>query len=494
MKNDSRFVHNIVEKMLLITDAISDHPLFFYQRPFAYRIIESLILNDGATITALFARQSGKTETVANTIVACMIMFPRLAKVFPKWFGRFRDGMQIGAFAPVDEQADNLFKRMVDRLTSERALEFMSDPDINDEPTSGRGKYIELKRCKSFIRKQTAHPRASIEGRTYDLILLDEAQGADERVVSKSITPMGASTFATTVMTGTPTYTKGIFYRLIQQNKRDATRSRRSKQNHFEADWRAASKANPRYGKTIKSEMRKIGEDSDEFKLSYRLMWLLDKGMFTTSEILDELGDKTMEAIHAYHASPCVVGIDPARKKDSTIVTVVWVNWDKPDENGYYEHRILNWLDLTGMDWEEQYFRIKEFLANYSVIQAAVDEGGMGDVVVDRLRRLIPNIDWVPINSQRPEQSKRWKHLGELIRRGRIAWPAHAKTKRLKTWRRFRQQMEELELKFEGPYVLAQAPDETGAHDDYADSLALACVLTKEFTMPTVEVSNNVFY
>jgi hypothetical protein len=79
----------------------------------------------------------------------------------------------------------------------------------------------------------------------------------------------------------------------------------------------------------------------------------------------------------------------------------------------------------------------------------------------------------------------------ELMDRGKIGWPAHAKTRRLKTYRRFRQQMEDLEKNFEGPYVLAAAPKEADAHDDYADSVALACVLTQEFTMPTVEISNR---
>ena len=47
-------------------------------------------------------------------------------------------------------------------------------------------------------------------------------------------------------------------------------------------------------------------------------------------------------------------------------------------------------------------------------------------------------------------------------------------------WRRFRQEMEDLELLFKGPYVLAEAPAVRDAHDDFADSLAMACVLTKD--------------
>lgn len=486
------FVNSIIEKLLLITDEISGHPLYPYQRPFAARIFESLILNDGATITALFARQSGKTETVANVIATAMIMFPRLAPIFPQYFGKFAEGVKVGAFAPVDEQADNLYKRIVDTLTSERAIEFMLDDEIDDQPQQ-RGKELSLKKCRSMVRKQTAHPRASIEGRTYHIILIDECQDADERVINKSIYPMRASTNGTVIFTGTPTYTKGVFYRQIQQNKRRASYGRRVV-NHFEADWKACAKANPNYGKSIKGELGRIGEDSDEFKLSYKLMWLLDKGMFTTTEQLDALGDKSMPVIHSWHKSPVVVGIDPARKQDSTIVTVVWVGWDMPDENGYLPHRVLNWLDLSGMDWESQFYAISDFLKNYSVMYAGVDEGGMGDLVIDRMRNLCPWIEWIPLGSSRPEQSKRWKHLGELLRRGMIGWPAHAKTRRLKTYRRFRQQMEELEIKFEQQHVLAAAPNEADAHDDYADSLAMACILAKDSHMPTVEVSNNFFY
>jgi hypothetical protein len=486
------FVDQIVAKMLIVVDEVSGNPLYGYQRPFAARLIESLIINDGETLTALFARQSGKSETVANCVAACMIMFPRLAKVFPDLLGKYKRGLWVGAFAPVEEQADNLYGRIVARLTSDSALEIMADPDIDDS-VLGKGRMLSLKRSGSLVRKQTCHPRATIEGRTYHLILIDECQGADSKMVNKSIKPMGASTNATTVFTGTPSYEKNVFYDQIQINKRKSTR-RGARTNHFDADWKEVSKWNDNYATFVKKELLRIGEDSDEFKLSYRLMWLLDKGMFTTAERLDALGDTSMQIVHSWHSSPVVIGVDPARKQDSTIVTAVWVGWDNPDEYGYYEHRILNWMDLSGMDWESQYFRIVEFCRNYSVFAVGVDEGGVGDVVIGRLKVLMPDLEIVAMGSQRPEQSKRWKHLMELMDRGRIGWPAHAYTRRLKTYKRFRQQMEDLEKNFEGPYVLAAAPRAVDAHDDYADSAAIACVLSKEFTLPEVETSNSPFH
>ena len=75
-----------------------------------------------------------------------------------------------------------------------------------------------------------------------------------------------------------------------------------------------------------------------------------------------------------------------------------------------------------------------------------------------------------------------------------LSWPAHAKTRRLRMWKRFYQQMTDLEVTYKGPNFSAAAPDENYAHDDFADSLAIACSLTKELTMPEVSVSSNPFF
>lgn len=494
------FVDKLIGKLMIVCDKISGHPLRKYQQPFARRVFESLIINDGATITALFARQTGKSETVANCIATAMIMLPILAKVFPDLLDKFAEGVWVGAFAPVDEQADTLFGRIVSRLTSDTATAVMSDPEIGAHVVAkGRTVWVRFRSIDtegSLVRKTTAHPRATIEGRSYHIILIDECQGADDRVVNKSIGPMGAAYNATMVFTGTPTYTKNVFYTTIQSNKRALTRRGAGRCNHFEVDWRAAAKENANYRKFVQKEMLRMGEDSDEFKLSYRLVWLLDKGMFTTSEKLDDCGDVTMQSVvHAWSHSPVVVGIDPARKQDKTVVTVVWVDWDHPDELGYYHHRVLNWLDLEGVDWEEQYYRIVEFLANYNVYKIGIDVGGVGDAVCSRLMRLMPMTEIVELGSSQSEQSVRWKYLRELIDRRQVVWPAGAKVRRLKLWRRFRQELEDLELLFKGPYVLAEAPAVRDAHDDFADSLAMACVLTKdEESAQPVEVAANPFY
>jgi hypothetical protein len=54
--------------------------------------------------------------------------------------------------------------------------------------------------------------------------------------------------------------------------------------------------------------------------------------------------------------------------------------------------------------------------------------------------------------------------------------------------------MNDLEKVYRGPYMLAEAPDEKGAFDDYADSLAIACAMTMHDTMPQVQVAENPFF
>ena len=489
-----QFVKKITDRIILFMTALVGHELHPYQMAFARRIIESVLINDGEELTALAARQSGKSETIANTVATLMVLLPRLAKMYPDLLGKFSGGIWIGMFAPVEGQVETLFGRTINRLTSEKALEILGDPEIDDSvgKVPGVTRQIKLKNSGSSLMMMTANPRAKIESKSFHLIIIDECQEADDFVVSKSISPMLAYYSGTMVKTGTPTTHKNNFYRSIQLNKRRQTA--RSKQNHFEWDWRDVAKCNPNYGKFIKKEMLRIGEDSDEFQMSYNCKWLLDRGMFVTSSILDELGDTSQEVVKAWHRTPVVVGIDPARKIDSTVVTIVWVDWDRPDEFGYFDHRVLNWMEIQGDDWEDQYFQIVQFLSNYDVLAVGVDANGVGDAVAQRLRILLPRAEVHSVGSSQSEQSKRWKHLKALIDRRMVGWPAHAKTRRLRTWKRFYQQMSDLETKFTGPNFLAHAPDEAHAHDDYADSLAIACALTMDLTMPSVEVSSSPFY
>jgi hypothetical protein len=489
------FVNKLIDKIMSFMVVLVGHDLHPYQKPLARRVIESVIINDGEEITALASRQSGKTETVSDVLATLMVILPLLAKLYPDLLGKFKEGLWVGMFAPTESQAETLFGRTVTRLTSERALEVLGDPEIDDttKRVGGVTRQIKLMRSGSTITMMTANPRAKIESKSFHVIVIDECQEADDFTVSKSISPMLAYYAGTMIKTGTPTTSKNNFYRAIQLNKRKAT-GRGAKQNHFQWDWKDVSKVNPDYQKFIKKEMLRIGEESDEFQMSYNCKWLLERGMFVSSSVMDELGDTSQELVKVWHKTPVVVGIDPARKMDSTVVTVVWVDWDRPDEFGYFDHRVLNWLELQGDDWEEQYFQIVNFLSNYDVLAIGVDANGVGDAVAQRLKILLPRAEVIPLTSSPTEQSKRFKHLQSLIQRRSITYPNHAKTRRLRVHKRFIQQMTDAEVHFKGPNFSVAAPKETYAHDDFVDSLAIACSLTQELVMPEIQSTTSPFF
>src|SRR5215470_1159520 len=103
------FVDEVVKRTIMFCEELWGQSFYPYQRVMSYRIIESLVLQDAEEITGLLARQSGKSEVVATTLAGCMILFPILAKTYPI-LDRFKFGLWVGLFAPVDDQADLVYR------------------------------------------------------------------------------------------------------------------------------------------------------------------------------------------------------------------------------------------------------------------------------------------------------------------------------------------------------------------------------------------------
>lgn len=492
------FIDTLVKRLLIFTEEFCNIEFFPYQIPIAYRLIESVVIGDGEEITIIATRQSGKSEVLSNVAASMMVILPKLSSIYPTWLGKFSTGFWCGVFAPVEEQAETVFSRIVTKLSSDHALNFLLDPEIDDKATSGgsrgKGKLITLKNSGSLCRMQTCNPKAKIESKTYHFVIIDEAQEADETMIAKSIKPMLAFNNGTICLTGTANRNKSYFYKMIQYNKRRAVNGKNRRQAHFEYDWKVASRYNNNYLKFITKEKLRIGEDSDEFQMSYCNKWVLERGMFVTEERMDRMYDQSMPIVKQWWRTPVVAGIDVARSNDSTVVTVVWVDWDHPDPFGFYEHRVLNWLEINNEEWESQYFQIIDFLRNYDVLKVGVDAQGVGGAVAERLQILLPTVEVMSISSDSKAQHERWVHLTELMQREQLIIPGHSKARRTRPWKRFNQQMSDLEKIYRGPYLLAAAPNEKGAFDDYPDSLALACAMTLHDTMPTVLVGDNPFF
>jgi terminase large subunit-like protein len=488
------FVEGLVDGSLKLLEEMCGIALYTYQQEIAYRIFFSLLIGDSEEITIECARQSGKSETLACVAATTMVIFPKLAAMYPKdmVLQKFKHGVMIGCFGPTQDQSETIFSRIETRLTSETAKAVLNDDEIMDEMKQS-GDLLKLK-SGSFCRMQTAHPKARIESKTYHLIIIDEAQDADSESVRRRIHPMTTAVAGTIVKVGTPAAHKSDYYEAILRNK---NRTTYGQSNHFSYTWKRAAKENPFYAQSIRKEMKRLGPDSDEFLMSYSNVWMLQRGMFITDEQINALGDRSMKIQRSWFKTPIVMGIDIAKKHDSTVCTAVFVDWDNPDEFGLYYHRVLSWFEMRGENWEDQYPQICEYASRYSVMRIGVDAQGMGDPVAEHLQKLMPRTEVVPLAMNPMDQTVRWQHLLQLIGRGYIGWPAHPEVRRLHTYQRFIQQMSEVEREYRGKYLLVGTPkNEKNSHDDYVDSLALACSLTIDMGgVPEVEQwSTNPFF
>lgn len=327
------------------------------------------------------------------------------------------------------------------------------------------------------------------EEHTYCLKMNHRNFIANNMVSSNSIHPMGASTNATLIKIGTPNTKKSSFYDTIRRNIR-AQQEYGAKQNHFQFDYKTVMKYNPRYRKYIEKEMERMGYDSDEFRMAYRLHFILERGMFVTEDVLKECYNEKLQ-LKESSAEPCVAGIDVGKGEDSTVVTVLELDWDNAYKNEVTGHvhplkKIIGWLELSGDDHEVQFYKILEFLSNYNIQTLFIDSTGKGDAVADRFVYALPHVHVEPYSFSRPSKSEMWKALHREILAKRIQIPYHSRTRRLRTFKRFEAQMLDLEKDYVGQHMVCQHPDVKGAHDDYCDSLGLANLAAESEFMPEI--------
>lgn len=492
---------DLVNKILFYCETQADTQLHEYQKVFARRVIECLVTNSGDELTALFSRQSGKTETLGVVIPGCMVLLPLLAKMLPDTFElkMYEKGFWVGIFAPSNEQSYTAFTRVREKIRNANAKVIMNDPEIDTNFESEKGNPMVLNNG-SLCRMQSAAKQSQIESKSYHMVLIDECQDVDNTKIKKSIHPMLAAYNGLIIKIGTSNTKKSDFYDAIRRNIREE-QNYGAKQNHFQYDYKTVQKYNPKYKQYIDKEIKRLGYDSDEFRMAYRLHFILERGMFMTQEDFEEtlisptLRHKTEEML-----MPCAVGIDIAKSSDSTVVTVLAVDWAnvyKNEETGEeVPHKyLLNWLELEGEGHEEQFWQIVDFLKNYNVTTIFIDSTGMGDPVADRFIAYYSGQAHVEgYQFSRPSKSIMWKNLHKEIVGGRLKVPGHAKTQRLRSFTKFRSQMLDLEKDYVGQYMICSHPDAKGAHDDFCDSFGLANLAATADFMPEVKENDNPFY
>jgi hypothetical protein len=154
---------------------------------------------------------------------------------------------------------------------------------------------------------------------------------------------------------------------------------------------------------------------------------------------------------------PVVVGIDPARVNDSTVMTIMTMI-GKP--------HVCLWAEWRGDDWRTQSQDIESILSNYSNIFTVNIDTLHGEGISDYLSDRIP-VARLPM--ERMVQSFMWQELRKAIVNKSFTYPAVDKVERY----RFEDQLTSLGAKWVGNLFKVNSPNQRNKHDDYGDSLAL---------------------
>lgn len=143
-------------------------------------------------VAALMARQAGKTESIASFTGYLLDNYPN---------------MRIGIFTPRVQQAE---------INVGRTAVFfqMNEDKLNNKIVKCTKSKIELSNG-SYVMAVSGSDQSNIEGLTFDIIILDEAQKITDYTWSERIAPMGGATNAKMIKIGTPK-TRNHFYKSME--------------------------------------------------------------------------------------------------------------------------------------------------------------------------------------------------------------------------------------------------------------------------------------
>ena len=478
-----------------VYNSVAKIDLYSYQKLFLRRICRSLLEPDGATITGLWSRQSGKSEAISSLAGALAILLPTLARAFPddQRLDRFATGIYIGVFAPRMQLASVIFGRVRERAEKDASKVIYADPDFNLKVTASRGDTVAWSNGSS-VSALTASEQSFIEGKTFHLIIIDEAQKVSRTKVEKEIVPMAAHTNGTLVKIGTANVSYGGFRDSIEFNleKEKSTGVR----NHFEIPYDMAIDSRRQkyretgierhldYEKWVAGQLDKLGGnvDNDEFAMNFRLLWrdvsigAVDMKAFSASADLER------EANVPKRTGTIVAALDLGRINDASVLTVgevetpdeTYANVDIMEGGVVFCHKhILGWLAPKGM-WHEQLDEIVRYLDRYAVQILLVDGTGVGDPIAEQLRMMLPGIRVISFKMSTSANDTVFRNYLAELEAGRFTYPAGEVTRQSPEYEAFVIQHRMLTKELtRGTYLKCCAPE--GEHDDYPVSSALFC-------------------
>ena len=494
--------HEITSKIMEFGKILTGVSLYDYQEVAAYALIYSVITFSGDVKTMLFSRQSGKSETIAFVIDTLCVILPALGNIIPD-LEQFKTGFRVGLFAPQSDQVTTTYSRALTRLNSANAEMVLEDPDIDTYLESN----VRLKLSNgSYLAGQVASKQSKIESKTYDFVIVEEAQDVDDLIVSKSIEPMLSATGGTLVKVGTTGMFKNNFYYEIQHNRQLDRKIKDPRiRSHFEFNYKDiiidrrkqfkidGKRFHLNYEADVMRKKERWGEESQAFKLAYALIWDLESGMLLTDKEYNRIINKKLGFQMPGLRDRVVAGIDIGKSPAETVLTIARVFEEQDSEKPYKQ--ILAWVALGGLDYEAQHHAIMDCVVEFNITTIYADYTGVGKAVVDRLMYACGEyVDIVPYTFTAQSKSDMWFNFISEIQTKHLIVPANKQVRATTEYMKFEEQMKNCQKYFNGAYMVCEKSD--GYFDDFVDSCALMCMAanSEEEVENEMEVLENPLY
>jgi hypothetical protein len=366
-----------------------------------------------AEYAAVFSRQAGKDEMLAQLCAWMLVRYSRLG------------GQVIIALPAFDPQGILARDRLLARLRVPRLQAIGIYPRLRD------GRIVQV--GQASVQYVSASPMANARGLTASLLLVgNEAQDIDPQRWDAVFAPMAASTDAATLFMGTVWTADTLLSRQLGYFKQLETQD--GHRRRFLVPWRDVAVELPAYGAYVERQIAQLGEDHPFIKTEYELIELDGEGgLFPPSRQGQMQGNHSpllrAQQGETYALLLDVAGeeeepTDPGRQyqpdgsRDSTALTVVRVVRDVPGRPRYEVVRRYLWTGVRHTRLHEQLVDLARnvWKAAYLVVDATGIGAGLTSFLQDALgeRMVIPFVF-----SQTSKSRLGWDFLG-IIDSGRF--------------------------------------------------------------------------
>ena len=401
------------------------HKLFEYNRKYVDSQDRFIVYRSG--------RQVGKTMSTAVKAIHFAFFAPLLLDTV-------KHDCTIVIAAPTQNQATIMFDRIRSLMMNN---DFLKGFVVRNTQTEMWVNFLNGEGVSKIVTRATGETGVSLRGYSPHVIIADECSFIKTSIL-RAFLPSGMATKARVWLTSTPFSKSGYFYEACQ-NSRPKNPEGMWTEFHVKSTDNPLVQEDPSFIEEIKKLTREeyVQEVEGEF---------LDIGdaLIPNSLIQEAVNDKRPSGDVRYY-----MGVDVARTgRDETVYTICGV--DKKDavfvELVEAESQ-SNVVDVCG--------RMNQLARDYNVETIYVDETGLGGGLIDLAREQGLPCRGVMFTLQ--EKATMYKNLRLLFENHKIT---------LKTVDKMVYQLSYLRREYTETGIMKIKSDE---HDDYPDSLVLAC-------------------